>query len=344
MAHVRAVGQVVAAIHAGEQRIHVGRFQAGTARCVKDHFGGVESLQLGADVGECLRPADRDILVGRGVVFERMGEAAGLFEVVILPFQQLADGVHFEEFGRDAVAGQLPRGRLGAILAEFGEVRLGRFAPGATDAHEALGLVLATELPQRLDRRHLLARVDFGERLHRSPAACWAGIWRQIDFAFVAHGISPGLAAYQRCCKPIDAPANHFSRLSGGGAFPCCTSRRLARRGASRFQTGLIDDDSFDPHAHPRLRPRRAQCRDLWRARRDEADPRPGHPARRPVDDHHRCRELSRLRGRHPGSVADGADAETGRTCRHHADVGHDRRCRSEQAAVSPDGGRRRRL
>ena len=39
--------------------------------------------------------------------------------------------------------------------------------------------------------------------------------------------------------------------------------------------------------------------------------------AGRPADDHHRCRELSRLCRRHPGSVADGADAGAGRACRH---------------------------
>src|SRR3546814_11588333 len=53
--------------------------------------------------------------------------------------------------------------------------------------------------------------------------------------------------------------------------------------------------------------------RSLWRARGNEAVPRPGHSARRAVDDDHRCRKLSRLCGRHPGALADGADAETGR-------------------------------
>src|SRR3546814_6513181 len=42
-----------------------------------------------------------------------------------------------------------------------------------------------------------------------------------------------------------------------------------------------------------------------------DLDPRPGHSARRAVDDDHRCRKLSRLCGRHPGALADGADAET---------------------------------
>ena len=41
-----------------------------------------------------------------------------------------------------------------------------------------------------------------------------------------------------------------------------------------------------------------------------------GHPARRPADDHDRRGELSGFRRRHPGSLADGADAEAGRACR----------------------------
>src|SRR3546814_12147741 len=79
------------------------------------------------------------------------------------------------------------------------------------------------------------------------------------------------------------------------------------------FQTRLIPrhDDPFDPYAHPRFRPRWALRRDLWRARGNEADPRPGHSARRAVDDDHRCRKLSRLCGRHPGALADGADARS---------------------------------
>ena len=36
------------------------------------------------------------------------------------------------------------------------------------------------------------------------------------------------------------------------------------------------------------------------------------HPARRPADDHHRCRELPRLCRHHPGPLADGADAAAG--------------------------------
>src|SRR3546814_12791016 len=65
------------------------------------------------------------------------------------------------------------------------------------------------------------------------------------------------------------------------------------------FQTRLIPrhDDPFDPYAHPRFRPRWALRRDLWRARGHAADPRPGHSARRAVDDDHRCRKLSRLCG-----------------------------------------------
>ena len=54
-----------------------------------------------------------------------------------------------------------------------------------------------------------------------------------------------------------------------------------------------------------------------------EPGPDPGHSARRPDHHHHRRGELSRLCRRHPGSMADGADAEAGRACRHAAVTDH---------------------
>jgi hypothetical protein len=48
-----------------------------------------------------------------------------------------------------------------------------------------------------------------------------------------------------------------------------------------------------------------------------EADSRAGHSAGRSAHHHDRRRELSGLRRCDPGSLADGADAEAGRACRH---------------------------
>ena len=61
-----------------------------------------------------------------------------------------------------------------------------------------------------------------------------------------------------------------------------------------------------------------------------------GYPAGRPADDHHRRRELSRLRRRHPGPLADGADAEAGRACRHHPRL---RPCRARWNSASARSG-----
>ena len=67
---------------------------------------------------------------------------------------------------------------------------------------------------------------------------------------------------------------------------------------------------------HHRFRAGRLYGRHLCRARHAGADPDPGNPARRPADDHHRCRELSGLCRCHPGPLADGADGGAGRPCR----------------------------
>ena len=57
--------------------------------------------------------------------------------------------------------------------------------------------------------------------------------------------------------------------------------------------------------------------RDLCRARHAGAGADPGRAAGRPAHHHHRRGELSGLCRRHPGPLADGADAEAGRARRH---------------------------
>ncbi len=65
-----------------------------------------------------------------------------------------------------------------------------------------------------------------------------------------------------------------------------------------------------------------------------QPDPGAGPAARRAAHHHHRCRELSRLRRRDPGPVADGADAEAGRACRHADHRRHRRLLRPVAPAV----------
>ena len=63
-----------------------------------------------------------------------------------------------------------------------------------------------------------------------------------------------------------------------------------------------------------------------------------GPAAGRPDDHHHRRRELSRLRRRDPGPLADGADAGAGRACRHRDIVDHIVAGRPQAAAVPAKG------
>ena len=95
---------------------------------------------------------------------------------------------------------------------------------------------------------------------------------------------------------------------------------------------------------HHRLRPRRLYGRDLCGPRHAGADPDPGHPAGRPAHHHHRRGELSGLRRRHPGPLADGADAEAGRACRHQDRHRPRQRPRPDAAAVPADLRFRRNL
>ena len=189
VAHVGRIGQVLLPPHPRHQRPHERRLQAGAAGRVEADLGRIARRQRGADRRERLVPARRDVFVGRAVVAHRRGQPAGLFQVVIHPAVELGHGVALEELGRDAVARQLPRGRLGAVLAELGEVRLGRLPPGARHAHEALGLVLAAQRIRQRQSRPLV-RHDARHALHRSPSARRRGVGLDHDlFAglFVAH-------------------------------------------------------------------------------------------------------------------------------------------------------------
>ena len=86
---------------------------------------------------------------------------------------------------------------------------------------------------------------------------------------------------------------------------------------------------------HHRLRPRRLHGRDLRRPRHAGAGADLRLPARRPADDHDRRRELPGLRRRHPGPLADGADAPPGRARRHAHDLRPHRQGRSRRRARS---------
>ena len=149
VAHVRAVGQVVVAVEAREQRVEVGRLEAGAAGGIEDDGFRIERFELGSDRLERFLPFAGNVVVGRGVVAHRMGQAALLLQIVIVPAAQFADGVLGEEVRGAAPAGQFPQRGLGAVLAKLEGMIIGRLGPGAGYAHEALGLVLP---PQGVER------------------------------------------------------------------------------------------------------------------------------------------------------------------------------------------------
>ena len=98
--------------------------------------------------------------------------------------------------------------------------------------------------------------------------------------------------------------------------------------------------DCRSTRRNPRLRSRRTDRRALRRARQPEPAADRGPRAGRPAHHHHRGRELSRLRARHPGPRDDGGVPAPGRALRHALHERRGDRGRLRQAAVR--AGRRR--
>ena len=90
VAHVGAVGQVVVAVQAREQGIEVGCLEAGAAGGIEDDGFGIERPELGPDGAERFVPFAGNVVVGRGVVAHRMGQAALLLQIIVVPVAQFA--------------------------------------------------------------------------------------------------------------------------------------------------------------------------------------------------------------------------------------------------------------
>ena len=170
VAHVGAVGQVVVPVKPGEQRVQERCLKAGAARGVKDRGPGRQAPQRRADGGEGLVPGGFHIAVAGGVIAHRMGQPALRLKRVIGPAAQFGQWVRGKEIRAAAVLGQVPDGGLGAVLAEFGQMRRGGLGPGAGGAHVPARLVLA---PQRVQhaQRHPLAPQVAQDAADRTPAA-----------------------------------------------------------------------------------------------------------------------------------------------------------------------------
>jgi hypothetical protein len=143
----------------------------------------------------------------------------------------------------------------------------------------------------------------------------------------LVQGASDMAAPYQPPAAPANGGCGRGRGVPISRGYPSPFLRKLERMAATHSTA----------HAHSRLRPGGAVGGDLRRSGRHGADRRPGHPAGRPAHHHHRCRKLSGLQGRDPGTLADGADAGPGRACRRPHDVGPYRRGRSHPPAVPSD-------
>lgn len=184
VAHVGAVGEIVRAVHATEQLVHVARFQRGAAGRVHDDSAGIELVQFEADLAECLAPIDRHIFVAGRIVAHRMAQPSLLLQLVIRPVPQLGECMLREELRRDGFACYFPGGRFGTILAELEQMRACRLGPGATHAHEPAGLVLLQQDLTTEDRDLFLGEnVHYG--IERAPATSRRIIG--FDFCFLPH-------------------------------------------------------------------------------------------------------------------------------------------------------------
>ena len=119
VAHVGRIGQVVVAVHPGEEPVDVGRLQRGAARRVEHHRFRIEGAQFPAYRRRRLLPGDRHVTIARRVVAHRMREPALPLQGVIRPAAEFRHRVLGEEVGSAALGRLLPGRRLRAVLAIF---------------------------------------------------------------------------------------------------------------------------------------------------------------------------------------------------------------------------------
>ncbi len=175
VAHVRAVRQVVRAELSGEELVQERRLVAEPSRRVEGRaVGAVELAEGMTDDLERVLPGDRHVPIGGGVVAERLGEAALVFELVIAPGGELGHRVGGEERGVDALGRHLPGDVLDAVLADVEAQALAIVGPRAPRAVEPPVLVVhPPDRPGALDElpvaeehlRHARRRTPAGRRM-----------------------------------------------------------------------------------------------------------------------------------------------------------------------------------
>ena len=254
VAHVRAVGQVVGAQAAREQLVDERRLVARPAARVERGAVRVgKRAQLLGDEIERVVPADRPVMRAARSQVHGLGQPALRLEPVVGLPAKLLDRVGGEEAGVDALAGGLPRDRLGAVLAELGRLAMVRIGPGAARAVEAVDLVRLQQGLQAALRAHLMCDEFDGVLDARQPRR---GPLRGRDGGLLVpicgHGPTVGSTARRHRGShgshdhaAGDSAAARLGRIAGvgrprrrGAAHPLARRRR-PRRG----------------HAHARPRP-----------------------------------------------------------------------------------------
>ncbi|MNS66618.1 hypothetical protein D3C72_998420 [compost metagenome] len=152
MAHIGAVREIAGAEHTTKQLIQIRSFIAGAARSIQlDLVRVIHLVNVLGDQRQRIRPTDRLVVVGFGVIAHGVGETALVFQEIITLLQQGVDAVGREKLWLDRVARGFPTDRLGAVFAET-EGAVVVVAPGTTWAVEAASLVHAHQVTQVLQR------------------------------------------------------------------------------------------------------------------------------------------------------------------------------------------------
>ncbi len=222
VAHVGTVRQVVGAVQARQQAIHVGRLQRRTPGHVEHHLVGiVHGLEFGADLGEGAVPADRLIMVAGCIVAQRMGQPALLFQVEVAPVEQLADAVPGEEFRAATQRGVFPCRGLGAVLAERQRPRGVRLGPGAADAGEAVDGFVLLEQQADAGRRDAFTQQDVGDGVGRSPATGRCTVGFELGLGHVVPPFARELVCLRRGPRRIVQGALSQGCATHSMAKPC---------------------------------------------------------------------------------------------------------------------------
>src|SRR5690606_8049251 len=120
---------------------------------------------------ESLVPFDGFILISRSIVPHGMGQATGVFQIVIRPVAQLRNRMFAEKSRRRAPVSRLPGDRLHTILAKFEGRTMFRITPGATGTIKPVGLV-GLEKRARAGERSAACQQLLAAAFQRAPSAC----------------------------------------------------------------------------------------------------------------------------------------------------------------------------